>query len=69
MSQIELLESELELLKDNISRLKTYKKEYSKAGHRPYSSLVLGEFKHRLIALKQRCTLIQNISTHDFLKN
>ena len=68
MEEIELLEMELTLLLDNIERLKAFRLEQSEENKwSPSHSLVVGEFKHRLIALKQRCTLASKISTWYFL--
>ena len=68
MEQIQLLETEIELLKENIKRLKKYRNENIGNKYKPYNSLVVGEFKHRLTALKQRCVILQKVSTHDFLE-
>ena len=67
MKEIELLEMELTLLSDNIERIKAFRLEQSENEWSPSHSLVVGEFKHRLIALKQRCTLASKISTWYFL--
>ena len=61
MKEIELLELEIKLLLDNIKRLKAF----AKNSQHQYQSSVVGEFKHRLIALKQRLTLASKIVTSD----
>lgn len=61
MEQLEFLEQELKMMLENIQRLKEFKKE------RPwqYQSRVVGEFKHRAVALKQRLTLAGRITTSE----
>ena len=63
MEQLELLEQELKMIQENIKRVKKYQKEQQ--GYRTYNSNVVGELKHRLIALKQRITLVNKITTMD----
>ena len=65
--KIELLENELYLLIDNIERLKAYQQKCEKIGFVPYNSLVVGEIKHRMTALKQRLTICSKITTGDLL--
>ncbi len=65
MKHIELLEKEIELLLDNIKRVKDFKKENDASKYKQYSSLVYGELKHRCVALKQRLTIINKTSTED----
>mgnify|MGYP000968884002 CR=1 FL=1 len=65
--KIELLENELYLLIDNIERLKAYQQKCEKRGFVPYNSLVVGEIKHRMTALKQRLTICSKITTGDLL--
>lgn len=65
MEQLELLEQELKMLQENLQRLKNYKNEMEILKYRPYSSRVVGEFKHRIISLKQRLTLVSKITTSD----
>jgi len=65
MKQLEMLEHELILLQDNIKRLKDFQKENKDEKWKPYNSHVVGEFKHRIIALKQRLTLASKITTSD----
>ena len=69
MKQIELLEQELKMVQENLQRLKKYKKEQGKTHYRVYHCHVFGELKHRLIALKQRITLVNKLSTNDYLNN
>lgn len=65
MKQIELLESELKLMLDNIERLKDYVNDPVNKEWKPYSCLVMGELKHRSVSLKQRLTLINKTSTSE----
>lgn len=68
MKEIELLEMELKLIADNIKRLKAYQEAQKKYGA-TFNSLVVGEFKHRLIALKQRLTIIvQTVNTYELTR-
>lgn len=68
MEEIEFLEMELKLLQDSIKRLKKYKKEVKKEGYYPSSCRVMGEVKHRAVALKQRLTLVCQLSSMSFLR-
>lgn len=63
-----MFEIELKLIQDNIKRLKSYKKDQENQRWKPGHSNVVGELKHRLIALKQRITLVSNITTNDLFK-
>jgi len=65
MKQLELLEQELKMVQENIQRVKKYQKEEQNKNWRPYHSHVVGELKHRLIALKQRINLVNDITTSD----
>lgn len=56
MKQLELLEQELLMIQENIQRIKKFKKENQNEKYKPYKSRVIGEFKHRIIILKQRLT-------------
>ena len=67
MNELNLLEHELVLMQNNIARLKKYISEESKTGYN-YQSLVVGELKHRCVALKQRLTIINKISTKEYFK-
>lgn len=69
MKELEMLEMEIKLLQDNIERLKQFAKDNDNFKWKPYSSNVVGEFKHRLISLKQRITLVSKITTSDIFKN
>lgn len=66
MKQIELLEQEMKLMLENIERLKAYQKDKTNSNN--YTSHVVGEFKHRAVALKQRLTLAAKINTHDLFR-
>ena len=70
MEEIDRLESELKLMLDNIERIKTFVGEYSESpsSWRPTSSNVMGELKHRAVALKQRLTLISHVTTSNLFK-
>ncbi len=68
MEQLELLEQELKMLQENIDRIKKYKKDEENNKWIPSHSRVIGELKHRMIALKQRLTLVSNITTRDLFK-
>jgi len=63
MKQLELLEQELKMVQENIERVKKYQKENNQ--YKPYHCHVFGELKHRLVALKQRITLINKESTYN----
>jgi len=65
MEQLELLEVELKMIQDNIKRIREFQKEQDNNKYKQYSSLVVGEFKHRIVALKQRLTLVSKITTRD----
>lgn len=65
MEQIELLEQELLMMQENIKRLKKYKEDEDNKKWKPYHSHVVGELKHRAVALKSRLTLINKITTSE----
>ena len=65
MKQLELLEQELKMLQENIERIKRFKNDEENKKYRPCHSNVVGEFKHRIVALKQRLTLVSNITTRE----
>jgi hypothetical protein len=69
MKQLELLEQELLMMQENIERIKNYKKEYENQKWQPCHSNVVGELKHRIIALKQRLTLVSSITTNRLFEN
>ncbi len=68
MEQLELLEQELKMVQENIQRVKKYQKQWQNEKYIPYHSHVVGELKHRLIALKQRISLVNEIVTSDLWK-
>lgn len=68
MEQLDFLKSELLLMLDNIERVKLYQQDEANKSWRPYNSNVVGELKHRAIALKQRLTLIKNLTTNQLFK-
>ena len=70
MEELALLEAELLLIQNNIARVQKFIVE-NKTGtghYNPSSSLVFGELKHRLISLKQRCVIINKMSTSNLFK-
>lgn len=68
MEKLELLEAEIKLLLDNIKRIRDYKDSFEEDKWTPNNSRVVGEFKHRTIALKQSLTIASNITTSDLFK-
>ena len=68
LRQIELLESELKLIKDNIERVKDFVKEENSSSYKPYTSHVFGELKHRLTSLKSRIKIINKLSTSNLFR-
>ena len=68
MKQLELLEQELKMMLENIERVKKYQKDPENKVCKPYNSHVVGELKHRAVALKSRLTLVCNITTYDLFK-
>jgi len=68
MKELDYLEMELKLLQDTITRVRKFQKEPLNGRYRQYSSHVVGELRHRCVALKQRLTLVQKITTEDLWK-
>jgi hypothetical protein len=68
MKEIKLLESEIALLQDTIQRLKEFQKDPQNRSWKQYKSHIVGELRHRCVALKQRLTLVQKITTEDLWK-
>ena len=68
MKDLDYLEMELKLLQDTITRVRGFQKETQNRKWRQYSSHVVGELRHRCVALKQRLTLVQKITTEDLWK-
>lgn len=66
MKQLELLEQELRMLQENIERIKLYQKNKENVSN--YQSRVVGEFKHRIVAIKQRLTLVSKMNTSDLFR-
>lgn len=64
MKQLEMLEMELKMMLENINRVRMFAKDHKHATHKPMSSHVFGELKHRSVTLKRRLTAIQELSTH-----
>lgn len=65
MEQLEFLEQELKMLQENISRVKECQKQYTEAKYTPWNTRVVGELKHRIVALKQRMTIVSKMTTRD----
>jgi hypothetical protein len=68
MEQLDLLKQELKILQENIERIEQFQKDEANKKYNPYQSNVVGEFKHRIVALKQRLTLASKITTRDLFK-
>lgn len=68
MEEIKFLEQELLMMLDNIKRIKQYQKDEENKKWKPYQSRVVGELKHRAVALKSRLTLVQKTITSDLFK-
>ncbi len=66
MKQLQLLEQELIMLQENIERIKKYQKDGQNVSN--YQSRVVGEFKHRIVALKQRLTLVSQMNTNSLFR-
>jgi hypothetical protein len=69
MKQLELLEQELIMMQENIQRIRDYQKDETNKSWKPYNSRVVGEFKHRIVALKQRLTLVSAITTSQLFRD
>lgn len=65
MEQIDFLEAEAKMLLENIERVREYQKDPDNQRWRQSHSLVVGELKHRCVALKQRLTIVNNFITSD----
>ncbi len=68
LRQIDLLESEIKLIQDNIARVKEFVREENTANYKPYMSHVFGELKHRLVSLKSRIKEINKLSTTNLFR-
>ena len=68
VQQLELLEQELKMMLENISRIRQFVKDNENEKWTPYSSRVMGELKHRCIVLKQRLTIVCGISTNQLFQ-
>ena len=70
MEELALLEAELLLIQNNISRVQKFvlDNKTENVHYSPSSSLVFGELKHRLVSLKQRCVIINKMSTSNLFK-
>lgn len=65
MKELDNLEYELKIILDNIKRVRDYAKDDVNKHHRPYQSFVVGELKHRCVALKSTLTRVGKIRTED----
>jgi len=65
MKQLELLKHELIMIQENIERIEQFKLNKDNKKYKPYHSNVVGEFKHRIVSIKQRLTLVSKITTTD----
>lgn len=68
MKQIDLLEAEVKMLLENIERVRKYQEDPENESYKPYHSHVVGELKHRCVALKQRLTVINRFTTSELWK-
>ena len=68
MEEIKKLEMELILMLDNIKRLKQFVKDSKEPDtYRVSNARVVGELKHRSVALKQRLTLVSKVTTRNIV--
>ncbi len=67
--EIENLERELEMIQGNIKRIYEFIDENKKNGYCRYSSIVLGELKHRIVSVKSTMTRVSKIPTIMFFNN
>lgn len=65
MKELNQLEQELKQILDNIKRVKNYVEEDKKKKWRTPHSHVVGELKHRCIALKVTLARVGKINTFD----
>lgn len=68
MEELGLLEAELLLIQNNISRVQKFVLDKKAEKDYAFSSHVFGELKHRLVSLKQRCVIINKMSTNNLFK-
>jgi hypothetical protein len=66
MQEIENLEYELKAIQNNCKRIREFVK--ANKDYTLHSSAVVGELKHRCIALKQTLTRVQKITTYNYFK-
>lgn len=65
MKELDNLEYELKQILDNIKRVRDYADSLKNEKYKPYQSLVIGELKHRCVALKSTLTRVVKIRTGD----
>ena len=70
MDEIKMLEMEITLMLDTIKRLKIKQEQGfpSVFGGSTSNSHVLGELKHRAVALKQRLTGLKKLTVYNIVK-
>lgn len=68
MEQLDFLEQELNMMLENIKRIREYQKAEDNIKWRPCSSRVIGELKHRAVSLKQRLTLVSKLTTNNLFE-
>lgn len=65
MKELDNLKYELKQMLDNIERVRDYADSLENEKYKPYQSLVVGELKHRCVALKSTLTRVGKIKTAD----
>lgn len=63
MKELEMLEVELKLLQNTIKEVRKYRKDHENSKYPPYQSRVVGELRHRCIALKGTLKKVQGLTT------
>ena len=67
MKELELLKSEIHLLLDNIERVEKRIETEKDSKWKSPNIAIVGELKHRCVALKQRLTKINSLSTNQII--
>lgn len=65
MKELDNLKYELKQMLDNIERVRGYADSLKNEKYKPYQSLVVGELKHRCVALRSTLTRVGKIKTED----
>jgi hypothetical protein len=68
LEELTLLESELVLLLDSIKRTKEFIEKESQSKYKVYNSSVVGEMKHRCVALRPRLSRVNRMATHGMVE-